>query len=52
VTTNYRPHNHTWAAAVYCAPGIVAWVSLQQDGAWLDVPDFGKPDDGRQPLAY
>ena len=50
VTTDRRPHNHVWAAATYCAPGIVAWESLKQDGAWLDVPDFGDPTDGRKPL--
>ncbi len=50
VTTDRRPHNHVWAAATYCAPGIVAWESLKQDGAWLDVPDFGDPTDGRKLL--
>jgi len=52
VTTDRRPHNHVWAAARYCAPGIVAWDSLRQDSAWLPVPDFGEPDDGREPLPY
>ncbi len=50
VTNNRRPHNHVWAAAATCAPGLVAWESLKQDGAWLDVPDFGNPSDGRDPL--
>jgi predicted dehydrogenase len=52
VTHNQRPHNHVWAAANYCAPGITAWESLQQNSAWLDVPDFGEPTDGREPLDY
>jgi len=52
VTCNRRPHNHVWMAAKYCAPGIVAWESLKQNGKWLDVPDFGEPTDGRKPLDY
>lgn len=52
VKTDCRPHNHVWAAATYCAPGIVAWESLKQNSAWLDVPDFGSPTDKRQPLDY
>ena len=52
VTTNRRPNNHVWAAVKYCAPGIVAWESLKQNGAWLDVPDFGGPTGQRQPLGY
>ncbi|MBN1583534.1 MAG: hypothetical protein JXA89_22690 [Anaerolineae bacterium] len=50
--TGWQPHNHVWAAAAYSAPGIVAWDSLQQDGAWLEVSDFGGPADGRKPLMY
>jgi predicted dehydrogenase len=50
VTQSRRPFNHVWLAAQYCAPGMVAWESLKQDGAWLDVPDFGEPSDGREPL--
>ena len=52
VTQNKRPHNHVWLAAKYCAPGITAWESLRQDSAWLDVPDFGQPSDGREPLDW
>ena len=52
VTKDRRTHNHVWAAATYCAPGIVAWESLKRNGAWLDVPDFGDPSDVRQPLEY
>lgn len=52
VNSERRPHNHVWAAAAYCAPGIVAWESLQRDGEWLDVPDYGVPLDGREPLDY
>ena len=52
VVGDLRPHNHVWAAAAYCAPGVVAWESLKRDGEWLAVPDFGAPDDGREPLAW
>jgi predicted dehydrogenase len=52
VTEDRRPHNHVWAAARYCAPGIVAWDSVQQDSAWLEVPDFGMPSDARDPLPW
>ena len=52
VSSDQRPHNHVWAAAKYCAPGIVAWESLKRDGDWLDVPDFGEPSGGRKPLEY
>ena len=37
------PPNHVWAAARYCAPGLVAHESAQKDGIMLDVPDFGEP---------
>ena len=50
IRSDRRPHNHIWMGAKYCAPGIVAWESLKQNGAWLAVPDFGEPDDGRTPL--
>ena len=52
VRDNRRPHNHVWNAVKYCAPGIVAWESLKQGSAWLDVPDFGEPTDGRAPLEW
>ncbi|MCK5803510.1 MAG: Gfo/Idh/MocA family oxidoreductase [Lentisphaeria bacterium] len=43
VTTNKLPPNHVWAAARYCAPGIVAHQSSEQGGERLSVPDFGNP---------
>ena len=53
VTSDQQAHNHVRAAASHCAPPfIIAWESLKQDGAWLDVPDFGNPTDGREPLAH
>ena len=44
--TGDLPPNHIWAAARYCAPGIVAHASAEQEGALLDVPDFGGPPAG------
>jgi predicted dehydrogenase len=41
--TGQLPPNHIWAAARYCAPGIVAHESAKQEGALLDIPDFGDP---------
>ncbi|MBT3381523.1 MAG: Gfo/Idh/MocA family oxidoreductase [Lentisphaerae bacterium] len=41
--TNHLPPNHAWAAARYCAPGLVAHQSSEQGGARLEVPDFGNP---------
>jgi predicted dehydrogenase len=52
VLSDRRPHNDAWMGAKYCAPGIVAWESLKQNGDWLEVPDFGEPSDGREPLGY
>ena len=52
VTTDRRPFNNVWVAASYCAPGIVGWESIQRDGAWRPVPDFGTPSDGRAQLSY
>ena len=37
------PPNHVWAAARYCAPGIVAHESARRDGERLPIPDFGDP---------
>jgi hypothetical protein len=37
------PPNHVWAAARYCAPGIVAHESAQREGEMLPVHDFGAP---------
>ena len=39
------PPNHVWAAARYCAPGIVAHQSARRDGEQLPIPDFGAPPD-------
>ena len=43
VVANRLPPNHAWAAAKYCAPGLVAHMSAEQDGQRLAVPDFGEP---------
>jgi hypothetical protein len=37
------PPNHVWAAARYCAPGIVAHESAKREGELMKVPDFGEP---------
>lgn len=37
------PPNHVWAAARYCAPGIVAHESARREGELMKVPDFGSP---------
>ncbi len=37
------PPNHVWAAARYCAPGIVAHQSAQRGGERLPIPDGGAP---------
>ncbi|MBN1675377.1 MAG: Gfo/Idh/MocA family oxidoreductase [Kiritimatiellae bacterium] len=37
------PPVHVWTAAKYCAPGIVAHQSAQQQGQMLPIPDFGAP---------
>ena len=41
--TGRLPPNHIWAAARYCAPGIVAHESAKREGALLKVPDLGEP---------
>ena len=43
VTSDRMPPNHVWAAAKYCAPGIVAHASALKEGELLKVPDFGDP---------
>lgn len=43
VATNRLPPNHAWAAARYCAPGLVAHQSAGKGGIRLEVPDFGDP---------
>jgi predicted double-glycine peptidase len=50
VKENRRPHNHVWNGVKYVAPGIVAWESSKKDSEWLEVPDFGEPNDNRKPL--
>lgn len=52
VNQNRRPHNSFWESVKYTAPGIVAWESYKCGGAWMDVPDFGEPNDEREPLEY
>ena len=37
------PPNNVWAAARYCAPGIVAHESAKRGGELMKVPDFGDP---------
>jgi hypothetical protein len=39
-------------AAKHCVPAIMAWESVEQGSAWLDVPDFGEPDGRRKPLEW
>ncbi len=43
VVTNTLPPNHVWAAARYCAPGLVAHQSALRDGEQMEIPDFGDP---------
>jgi predicted dehydrogenase len=43
VTTGKRPPNHVWAAANYCAPGIVAHASAQRDGELMVIPNWEPP---------
>jgi predicted dehydrogenase len=43
VITNTLPPNHVWAAARYCAPGLVAHQSARRNGERLEIPDFGDP---------
>lgn len=52
VVQDRRPHNNVWMAARCGVPGVIAWDSYRQDGQWLDVPDFGEPTDGREPLPH
>ena len=52
VNGNRRPHNSFWQSVKYTAPGIVAWESAKCGGEWMEVPDFGEPNDGREPLDY
>ena len=40
---NQLPPCHVWAAARWCAPGLVAHESALNDGLQLPVPDFGEP---------
>ncbi len=43
VVSKMLPPNHVWAAARYCAPGLVAHQSALREGERLEVPDFGEP---------
>ena len=43
VIENKLAPNHVWAAARYTVPGLVAHESARQEGAMLDIPDFGDP---------
>lgn len=45
VTENKLPPNHAWAAAKYCAPGLIAHKSAIQNGKMLEVPYFGEAPD-------
>ena len=35
------PAINIWEAARYMAPGVMAAMSSERDGEWLDVPDWG-----------
>ncbi len=50
VASGKLPPNHVWAAARYCAPGLVAHQSALLGGQLLDIPDFGDPPDGWEVL--
>ncbi len=43
VAAGKLPPNHAWAAAKYCAPGLVAHESALRGGSMLEIPDFGEP---------
>ena len=43
VVSNTLPPNHVWAAARYCAPGLVAHRSALRNGEHMEIPDFGGP---------
>lgn len=47
VLADKLPPNHVWAAAGYCAPGLVAHESAKKDGLLMAVPDFGCPSQGK-----
>ncbi len=50
VAWHQLPPNHVWAAACYCAPGLVAHSSALREGEMMAVPDFGAPPSGWEPL--
>jgi predicted dehydrogenase len=50
VAQNKLPQNNVWQAARYTAPGIVAHESCKRGGELMKIPDFGMPDDSREPL--
>jgi predicted dehydrogenase len=37
------PLNNVWTSAKYCAPGIMAYESVKNGGAWMEIPDFEEP---------
>jgi predicted dehydrogenase len=41
VTTKTQPPVSAWRAARFTLPGVVAYESAKQNGARLDIPDFG-----------
>lgn len=43
VAANAVPPTHVWAAAKFCAPGLVAHTSSMAGGAMMEIPDFGEP---------
>jgi predicted dehydrogenase len=50
VAQNKMPQNNVWQAARYTAPGIVAHESCKRGGELMKIPDFGMPDNSREPL--
>jgi predicted dehydrogenase len=50
VVSHKLPPNHVWNAAKYCAPGLIAHESAKRDGEMMEVPDFGEPPKGWDPL--
>ncbi|MFC4776322.1 Gfo/Idh/MocA family protein [Paenibacillus sp. GCM10023252] len=40
---NKLPINNIWMAAKYNAPGIMAYQSILEEGAWMDIQHLGEP---------
>jgi predicted dehydrogenase len=40
---NKLPINNIWMAAKYNAPGIMAYKSILEGGAWMEIEDLGEP---------